>query len=160
MLDVKIKGFAELQKALDELPGKLERNIMRGALRAGAKVFEAGAKRRVPVRSGKTKKAIRVSVKVVKGRIVATIRAGGQIPVWLEMGTNAHFIKAKKAESLSFGGTAREGVEHPGSQKHPFMRPTLDADAPAALLATGNYIKKRLTVQGINTPDIDVLDES
>ena len=143
MLDVKIKGFAELQKALDELPAKLEKNIMRGALRAGAKVFQAGAQRRVPVRSGKLRDSIRVSTRVVNGKIMATITAGGSkkgAPFYahlIEFGAKAHVITASKAKALHFGGGLHEKVHHPGARKAPFMRPTLDADAPAAVLAVG-----------------------
>lgn len=162
MLDVKIKGFAELDKALAELPDKIERNIVRGALRAAAKVTEAEAKRLVPVRSGKLQASIRVSSRLVKGRPVATVTAGGNKkgqPFYahlVEFGAKAHFIKPKSRKSLFLAGVMREGVDHPGATKHPFMRPALDSSATAAVLAFGNYVKGRLTKQGIDTPDLSV----
>ena len=52
MSDVKVKGLAELQAALDGLPAKIEANIMRGALRAGANVIRAEAKGTVARHSG------------------------------------------------------------------------------------------------------------
>ncbi len=162
MLDVKIKGFAELQKALSELPDKIERNIVRSALRQAAKVTAAEVKSQVPVRTGKLKASIKYGVKLVNGRPKATIRAGSNkkgaafYAHLVEFGAKAHFIKPKKAKSLFFAGISRNGVHHPGARKHPFMRPALDASARAAVLAFGEQVKKRLTKQGIDTPDIDV----
>lgn len=165
MLEVKLKGFEELQKALSELPDKIERNIVRAALRAAAKVTEAEAKRLVPVRTGKLRDSIRVSTRLVKGSPKATITAGGRkkgAPFYahlVEFGAKAHFIKPKKAKSLFIAGVLRDGVNHPGARKHPFMRPALDASTQAAILAFGNTVKARLTKQGIDTPDIAVDDE-
>lgn len=165
MLDVKVKGFAELQKALDELPDKIERNIVRAALRAAAKVTEAEAKRLVPVRSGKLRDSIRVSTRLVKGKPKATITAGGNkrgAPFYahlVEFGAKAHFIKPKRAKSLFIAGVLRDGVDHPGARKHPFMRPALDASAQAAVLAFGQAVKARLNKQGIETPDVAIDDE-
>ena len=46
MSEIRVKGLAELQDFLDKLPQKIETNIMRGALRAGAKpVLEAAKKK-------------------------------------------------------------------------------------------------------------------
>lgn len=166
MFDVKLKGFAELQKALSELPDKIERNIVRSALRAAAKVTLEEAKRQVPVRSGKLRDSLRVSTRLVKGKPLATITVGGNrknAPFYahlVEFGAKAHFIKPKRAKSLFIAGVMRDGVEHPGARKHPFMRPALDATAQRAVIAFGQAVKARLTKQGIETPDVDVLDEA
>jgi len=160
MLEIKIKGLAELQRALDELPDKIERNILRSALRQGAKVIETEAKRQVPVRTGKLRDSIRTSVRLRDGQPVATVTAGGRgkgRPFYahlVEFGAKAHFIKPKAAHSLFFAGIARNGVDHPGAQKHPFMRPALDAAVQAAVLAFGQQIQRRLTKEGIDAPDI------
>ena len=37
MTDIEVKGLAELQKLLDELPARIEANVVRGGLRAAAK---------------------------------------------------------------------------------------------------------------------------
>lgn len=80
---VPVAGLAELQRNLDELPAKIERNIMRGALRAGANVIADEARRLVPVQSGQLKESIRVSVRPLPGgRIVATVKAGGRFKVY------------------------------------------------------------------------------
>lgn len=165
MFDVKLKGFAELQKALSELPDKIERNIVRSALRAAAKVTADEAKRQVPVKSGKLRDSIRVTTKIVNGRPTASVRVGGNKkgqPFYahlVEFGAKAHFIKPKRAKSLFVAGVLRDGVQHPGARKHPFMRPALDASHQRAVLAFGEAVKKRLTKQGIETPDLAVGDE-
>ena len=48
MIDIKVTGLAELQKVLDTLPEKIERNILRGALNAGAKPLLNVAKQNCP----------------------------------------------------------------------------------------------------------------
>ena len=45
-----IKGLAELQRAMDQLPAKVEANIMRGAMRAGASVGAGAARNAARVR--------------------------------------------------------------------------------------------------------------
>ncbi|MTV59152.1 hypothetical protein GM547_13990, partial [Streptococcus pneumoniae] len=52
MSNVHIKGGAELNKFLQQLPAKIEQSVLRGALRAGANVVMAEAKANVPVDSG------------------------------------------------------------------------------------------------------------
>ena len=79
MSEVKIKGLAELQKALDTLPAKIEANIMRAAMRAGAKVLATEAKGNVNNVSGVLASSIRFGSKINrrKGGVEAYIRAGG-----------------------------------------------------------------------------------
>ena len=57
---VSLRGFAEFEKKLRALPGKVARKVVRQALREGAKIIQAEAKARVPVDSGKLKKSIKV----------------------------------------------------------------------------------------------------
>ena len=61
MADVKIEGLAELERDLQQFVDKLQRNVVRASLRAGAKVFLEEARRQVPV--GKTG-ALRRSLKI------------------------------------------------------------------------------------------------
>jgi HK97 gp10 family phage protein len=149
-----IRGGAELEKALRELPVKLERNILRGALRAGAKVFEQEAKRRVPTRTGKLRDSIRVSVRARRGAIVAMVKAGGGkervfYAHLVERGTAPHVILAGGGTAggkLLAAGARLFGakVDHPGAAARPFMRPAFDTQAAAALEAVRAYIEKRL----------------
>lgn len=145
--ELHVSGLSELDKLLKELPAKVERNILRGAMRAGAKVFEGRAKQLVPVKSGQLRDSIKVSTRSKRGRVSATVRAGGKKAFYahmVEFGTARHFIKPRKRKSLFFAGLAREVVDHPGSAPKPFMRPALDNSQREAVNAAADYIRKRL----------------
>lgn len=160
MSEIQVKGLAELQKFLDTLAPRIEANIMRGALRAGAKVIQAEAKNNVPVKSGELKKSINFGTKLRKGRVTASIRTKLFYARFVEFGTAAHIIGGKNGGWLSFGGTFTRAVDHPGAKAHPFMRPALDSQAQNAVIATAEYIKKRLaTKHGLDTAEIEITTE-
>lgn len=103
MSEVYVKGLAELQRALDALPAKIEANIMRGALRAGAKVLADAAKANIHGDTGGLAKSVRVGTRVDKrlGRVAAYVRAGGKgTPGWyahiVERGSVAHWIAVRE----------------------------------------------------------------
>lgn len=155
--DVHVKGLSELQAFLDQLPVKLEKNVMRGALRAGAVVIADAARVSVHKVSGATAKSIKVGTKVKGGRVIAYVRAKSFKARYLEYGTRPHFIAARNAEALSIGGILRTGVEHPGARPFPFMRPALDTRTRQAMVAVGEYIKNRLaTKHGLDTAGIAI----
>lgn len=200
-----VKGLSELQKFLDQLPAKLEANVMRGALRSGAKIIEAAAKANVSVSppanktfggyAGALRDSIRVSARIYGGgRVTASIKAGGKnkktgadvfYAKWVEFGTRPHLISVQEDEkninirrSVKFGRVMKESlttinrrvlkigntfigptVKHPGSQPRPFMRPALDGQAQNAVVATAEYIKKRLTKEGLNAADVEISTE-
>jgi HK97 gp10 family phage protein len=169
-----VEGLAQLQKALEVLPAEFEANIMRGALRAGVKSLAEEAKLKcpeaAPADSGKYggyKGAMRDSIRVKTtqaktGKVRAYVIVGGKIKGgadvyysrWVEFGTAGHFIEAGPGKHLGFGGGFYNKVWHPGAQKHPFMRPALDAGAPGAIDATAIYIHNRLMTVGIYAPDV------
>ena len=148
--ELHVSGLVELDKLLKELPAKVERNILRGAMRAGAKVFADRAKELVPVKSGQLRDSIKVSTRSKRGRVSATVSAGGKKAFYahmVEFGTARHFIKPRTRKSLFFAGLAREVVDHPGSTPKPFMRPALDGGQVEAVNAAADYIRKRLAKQ-------------
>ncbi len=149
-VEIRIDGLADLQRQLDELPARLERNVLRGALRAGARVIQDEAKRHVPVKSGALRDSIRVSMRVRGGLVQAFIRAGGRgkgEPFYahlVEFGTSAHEERPKGAKSLFFAGVFSSVINHPGAQEKPFMRPAFDGGAPRALDAVVDYLTTRI----------------
>ena len=156
-----VTGLAALQQYLDQLPAKVERNVLRGALRAGAKVELAEAKRLVPVEhggahAGALRDSLRIKTSSRGGLVKAIVSAGSKVAYWakwVEFGTAAHFIKPCNRKSLFLAGMFKEGVNHPGAKKKPFMRPALDNTANAAIAAVGEYIRTRLsTKEGIDVP--------
>jgi len=167
--DVNIKGGKELMQFLNQLPLNIEKNIMRSALRAGARVVANEAKKNVPVDMGQLKASIRTSSNVKKGGVEAYARAGGRknkskgtdqsafYAQFVEFGTAAHIIYPKKGKKLKFkasDGSTRFAnfVLHKGAKAHPFMRPAYDAKNQEAIVAVMKRIRERLTKQGIYVP--------
>jgi HK97 gp10 family phage protein len=161
--DVVIKGGKEVGEFLKTLPAKIRRNVIRSALRAGAKVIADEAKANAPVQDGDLRRSIRVSTRVKGDKASASAKVGNK-KVWyshfVEFGTAAHRIAAKNGKVLSFNGVFRKEVMHPGTRAKPFMRPALDAKSTEAINAVGRHIGKRLTKLGLNAPpDFEVDDE-
>lgn len=148
-----IEGADELLRRLKQLPSKLHRNILRGALRAGAKKIKEDAERRVPVDTGFLKKTIRIrggsNRMLLSSTVTAQVVAGSSPTMdafyahMVEGGTQPHLIEAYK-RPLFFGGRYANSVMHPGTPPRPFMRPALEQNASEALAETGRYIEKRL----------------
>ena len=181
-----IIGGRQLLDALQQLPVKIERNVMRAALRAGANVIRNEARDNVPVRLGALRKSIRVSTGSKNGRVWATIKAGSKEAYywrWVEFGTKPHLIKVQEDEKpINSRLTAKRGqltrvsmrtinrnalkigsnfvgptVSHPGAQPHPFMRPALDAKGNAAVDAVVAKIAERLMKEhGFDVPAPEV----
>lgn len=173
-----VKGLSELIKFMDEFPAKLQRNVMRGAMRAAAVEVKGTVVANAPEgppstegaskygqRQGDLKSTIRVSVRIIGGKVVAKVVAGGTAKsgaptlneaVWNEFGTRPHTIAAVSG-ALKIGDRFVGSVEHPGAAPHPFMRPALDAKAADAVVAAGNYVKNRLaTKNGLDTSDVSI----
>lgn len=159
-MTTRVKGLAELQRMLDTLPPKIERNIMRGAMRAGAAVIMRHAKAAVPVDAGLLRESLRVSARARGGQVTATVIAGGPSTFYarfVEYGTKPHTITAKNRKGLSVGGLFFKSVDHPGARPRPFMRPAMDTQAQAALVAVGEYVKMRLTKQGLDASGVELV---
>lgn len=163
--ETRIEGMAELHKLLQGLPAKVEGNVMRGALRAGQKVFMEAAKAAVPVDKGALRDSIKISFRARSqkhGVVRMHLQAGGKTAWYahiIEYGTASYYtgkgrtvgkpytIKPKegsKVGALFFGGVMREAVQHPGIKPRPFMRPAVDGYSQQAIDATANYIRTRL----------------
>jgi HK97 gp10 family phage protein len=156
-----VKGLAELQKFLDELAPKMEKNVMRGGLRAGMKVVLPVARQNIHSVSGKLAAGLKLSTNAKGGTVTASIKARGEhgyIARWVEYGTAAHVIRAAHGKWLRLpDGTFVSEVLHPGAGAHPFMRPALDTQASAAVVAAGEYIKERLADKhGLDTAGIEI----
>lgn len=161
-MNVDILGGKELAKMLNELPLKIERNIMRSALRAGAAVIAAEARLNVPVDSAELKQSIRTSSNSKRGTVEANAVVGnrrtkkGWYATFVEFGTAPHMIRAgKKSPVLSFRDRNGEWrrvteVHHTGAKAKPFMRPAFDTKGDEAVKAVADKIRERLTDQNIN----------
>lgn len=159
-----VKGLKELTGFLTKLPEKVQNNILRGALRAGAKVVQEEAKRNAPVDTGKLRDGIKVGSRKKGGIVTASVKTTGPhgfLANWMEFGVAAHTIVAEKGGFLFVDNdTFAQSVEHPGLQPKPFMRPALEGKATEATVATGNYMKSRMTKAGIEgASEVDIEPE-
>lgn len=170
MAQIRVRGLADLNKFLQDLPVKMEANILRGALRAGLKPIKEAAVQNCPVgdpndenriKYGGYRGALRDSIRISgrfdkkQARVIARLVVGGRSrqgsDVWY-----AHLIELTGAAPHSLSWRHTE-MNHPGFRPKPFLRPALDAQANNAVLAAADYIKKRLaTKNGLNTDDIEL----
>lgn len=162
MIEKQITGLDELYRSLQDLPVKIERNVMRGALRAGIGRYRDLARARVPEDSGDLKSSIRIRFARrserfgwVRGYLVAGNKKAFYAHM-IEFGTASHYegigttvggpyrIVARLAGSLFLGGIFRSQVTHPGIKPQPFMRPALDQGTDEAIRAAADYVRERL----------------
>jgi HK97 gp10 family phage protein len=141
--EFKVEGLKELYDMLQQLPVKLEKNILRGAIRAGSKSVADEARRRAPVLSfpdprremGALSKSVRVMSTGVRGGVVkGGVVAGGKTTVG--RGKSKVAADAFYAKFVEFG-TAK-------MRAHPFMRPAVDTRTQQAIDATAAYIRDRV----------------
>lgn len=153
-----VKGLKALNDLLQTLPVKIERNVLRGSLRAGMNVVKPVAQANARKASGLYAAGLKVGTRARGGQVTASLKATGKhahLGPWLEFGTRPHRIVAKDSGGLSFGGIFARSVQHPGARPFPHMRPALDSQAPAAVVAAAEYMKKRLaTKNGLDTSHI------
>jgi hypothetical protein len=175
-MTITLKGGPELLRFLDELPKNLERNVIRGGLRAGAKVIQQQAKANVPVKTGQGSRL---------SSYVKLRGSGSYLGLFIEYGVAPHLIsvaeqdrperatrhgprkasigtinKMVKRGSLVIGGNfVGPVVMHPGHAAKPFLRPALDQKAEEAVTAMGAYIAHRVQIGSLKAPLLEVDDE-
>lgn len=163
-----VKGQAAVKRYLADLPATIEKKLLRGAGRAGAKVVMEEAKARSVSREVADKLEMRTASS--PGRVTIKIRVAAgwarSLGIWQEYGTDPHFIsvddsqrqgmsvkrvnKLQKEGSLVIGGHfVGATVWHPGAQRHPFLRVALDLKEAEAVAAAQSYINSRITPAGI-----------
>lgn len=117
---VKLSGFGGLDRKLKKLPEDIAKKALKKAVRAGGQVILDDASRRVPVRTGRLKKSLRVKV-----------RKSSRHGAIAKIGTNA-----PHAHLLEFG-TVRMGAR-------PYMRPAFDSKREAAVDEICKELKKQI----------------
>lgn len=144
-----VAGLKELQAALKELPQRIARNVLRGAVGAGAAVIRNEAKARAPVSTGDARaghpppgtlrrsiyqKQIRELSSAVKQTFYVGVRKG------------KHYRNQGKKGNLSQDAYYAKFVEF-GTAKmaaRPFMRPAFEAKKGEAVQAIKDYLAKRI----------------
>ncbi len=137
---ISITGLSDLEKRLEAFPDKLARNILAGAIRAGAVVIQKEARQLAPMSSaahklGKGSKAVEIQPGSLKKGIKVR-RAPGKladfaITYWVYVSKKIWYWKF-----LEFG-TAKMG-------RKSFMRPAFDTQKEKAVEAVRDYLAKRI----------------
>lgn len=152
-----VKGLSELGKALATLTPRIERNVMRGALRAGMKPMRDHARTNAAKATGALARGLRVSTGGRRGRVYAKLKTSGKhdyIARFIEFGTAMHRISGRNGGMLRIAGKAIVPYVDVSARPMPFMRPAIDTQSHVAVQAVANYIRNRLaTKHGINIPD-------
>lgn len=129
--EIEVKGLRELQRALLELPKKLDRIVLNSALMSGARLIVADAKLRVPVRTGELRRNIRARTVKPEGRHTATVIVG------VRKLTKKQLFKLRKKKSRANASDPYywRFVEMGTSKMsaRPFLRPAFESKKVAAV---------------------------
>jgi HK97 gp10 family phage protein len=153
--DETIVGGRQLDDLLQTLPAKMQKNINRSALRAGAATLLPEVKSRIPVDSGQLQASARITTRAKGATVSASVKVGNFVAWYahlVEYGTQSHVERARDGAMQFSGVTVRE-VNHPGTRPQPFMRPAIDHAFPQVIAAVTAKIRQRLNQQGLNVPD-------
>jgi HK97 gp10 family phage protein len=125
VVDVQIKGMDELLKSLKILPERIQKNVLVGAIRAGATSISKEMKRFVPKDTGELQKSIGVVKRKSKNKNEILFTVAPQIK---KGGWKAHFHE--------FGT-----IKMPA---HPFVRPAFEGKGNEAIEVAKEYMTKRI----------------
>lgn len=152
-----LKGARELQAFLDQLPAKVEANVARNGMRAGAVALRTVLRDKIPQRSGKLKKSVRISTRSRRGTVSATVKVGGG-PAWyasiVEFGAKGHPITPEKGKAIFIeDGVFRASAQHPGFSGKGYFRAAVDEGTAPASAAVVDRIRTLLRDKhGLDVP--------
>lgn len=161
-----VKGGAEVQAFLDQLPVEVETKIVRNGLAAAANVIRDEARNLAPKKSGAMARSIKTTRDTRKGtgQVIARVRLKGRhafLGRFMEYGTLPHKIWTTGKGSLVVNGVAiGKQVWHPGISPRPFMRPALDTKAAAAVDVFGDYLRRYIGWGPLEVPAVNVEEEA
>lgn len=164
---VTTRGKSDVKRFFAAAPAQIKERVLRGAARSAANVVADEARLRVT--SDRVARAIKVRTRIEGDKIIARVQVlmgGYNLPIWLEYGTDPHFISVDDSQraglsvrkvnsktrdgSLVIGGNfVGETVHHPGARAHPFLRPSLDMKESEAKAAAQHFILSRVKRTGI-----------
>jgi len=133
-ISITIQGGDLLMRKLEALPGRVAKKILGQALRDGAKIVQAEAKARAPVRTGLMRKSITVRAQKKKKR--------GEIGMNVMLDTKRHpglISESAGGKRYFYPAVVEYGAE--GRAARPFMRPAAQASKGRAEQA----IRERLS---------------
>lgn len=133
-ISVTFTGSAEVKAIFDAMPGKVQKKLIRHALRAAAKAIQEDAKRIAPDETGALAKSIKVR---------AMKRSRTRVGVQVFTDSDSLQTDGKKGYYAAFTelGTSREAAQ-------PFLRPALEGNKGQAQSMIASDIKDAVESQG------------
>ncbi len=164
MRDTKnVKGATAAAAALDAFPAQLRDGPLRRALgEAVQQEILPAARQRARRASGALAAGLTVQTSVRGSKAIGSLVTKGAhagVARWIEYGTKAHFIRARRSRALRYkvvGGRDARGrfsansfrfasiVSHPGFKPMKFMRPALDSKRGAVVGAAARALQRAL----------------
>lgn len=81
--DFKLDGLKELRSAFSQLPDKIERRVIKGAVRSAATPIKTGMRKTAPVESGALSKSIQTVVRTYRQQSMA-VAVVGPVSKWIK----------------------------------------------------------------------------
>lgn len=152
MSDVEMLGMDEILKKLKVFPEKIQKSVVKGAIRASAKPIITEARKLVPKDEGTLKKSIGVVARKSKDKniihfsVAPQIKKGGWFAHFIEFGTYAKLDHAKKSPRRGKLGARRAKIvaQGFGIVAIPFMRTAFEKKGAESIEAAKTYMTKRI----------------
>lgn len=109
MLTIKVEGYTDAKRILDQLPNNMQKKMLLAALRNSAKPILQSARSKVPVRSGKLKKKLRI--------VRFKDRSASKSEVSVAVKPVFEVTKKKGAINEYYGKFVHEGTADPRTSK-------------------------------------------
>lgn len=143
-----VHGLDELNVKLAKLAPRVQKNVLRGMVRAGAGVVKKKALANLGGKAGRKDVVVRASRSKSKGgKAVASVGVSSDkfYLNYLETGTAPHVIKTSRKKVLSSGEEVfGVKVHHPGQPKAPFLEPALSMSQEQIIEKMKQYGAKRI----------------
>lgn len=167
---INVAGLDQLQRALQQLPQQLAKNVLRGAVAAGARVIRDEARRRAPIYNGPDgsvprgviRRAIyagssRELTNALQQGYIVNVRSGKKYQAlgkkkrnadaffapWVEYG---HYVVPRRPAGVSIR-SQRAKHRTSGGQfvaARPFMRPAFESKKNEAVQVIKDYLAERI----------------
>ncbi|MDY6844230.1 MAG: HK97-gp10 family putative phage morphogenesis protein [Thermodesulfobacteriota bacterium] len=158
MIDVKLEGFKEINRALRKMPIDIEKKYLQKSVRKSAKVVQKDAMKRVPVKTGFLKKNILLRKKRIKGYFGEVVYQVGISKdafygFFIEKGWIPTGPKGEGAGTFKqFRAKAKSRGNHVPAK--PFLRPSFDKNKNNIISVLKQELKKGIAKEarkiGIN----------
>src|SRR5574337_608603 len=144
-----IDGLRELKRALEELPKAIGRNVLRGAVRAGAQLIRKEAQQRAPVYTGDVSKGHPppgTLKRAVYQKQINELSSATRQTFFVGVRKGNKYRNQGKSGKLSQDAYYASWVEFGTSKMaaRPFLRPAFEAQKNAAVEAIRDYLAKHI----------------